>query len=168
MEAEIIKADKGYRDQIWLLYSGLILAGVLAFKYLIPKGLAHLNELGLMDLLVTLRMLYMVVLVSFIPAAVYLIRVGMRIMEHGCYPYPGRRVMFDTKVIRGETAQKRGKNLIWLGTTFLVLMTISMVFTYLRMGSWINNKEWRRFYGNPSRSALVIMSVPVENIEPLS
>jgi hypothetical protein len=34
-------------------------------------------------------------------------------------------------------------------------MIFSVVLTYFRMGGWINNKEFHKFYGPPSHSALV-------------
>jgi len=148
--AEVVKGDRTYRHMVLGLYAVVLAAGFVAVRYGLPALRAHITRLGMMDQLVALRTLFLVVLVSFSPAAVYLIVVGRRILAHGCYPYPGRRVMFDTEVMRGWRATRNGRILVTLGTVFLVLMTASMIYTYVRMTGWINSPKLRRFWGPPS------------------
>lgn len=147
---EMVKADPGYRRGVLTLYAGLVAAGFVAIKYLLPLLRLHYAGLAMMDLLVGLRTLFVVILASFMPAAAYVVHVGRKTLVYECYPYPGRKVMFDTEVVRGTKAQRRGRALVTLGTVCLILTALSMIYTYVRITGWINSPKLRRFYGAPS------------------
>jgi hypothetical protein len=158
-EADIVRADPDYRSLVWLLYVSLILAGIVAGQYVVPAWRSHLENMPMMDLLTELRTTFTLILLSFSPAALYLIHVGRRTLLLGCYPYPGRKVMFDTPVLRGDAARRRGKAFVALGTVFLVLMALSAVYTFIRMSGWIHNPMFREFYGPATR--LVRIHAPI-------
>lgn len=160
VETDIVKADRRFRDLAFLLYAVIVLAGVAFFRFGLPGIRAYFYTLGVMDALVVMRRIFILLLLSFTPAAVYLIGVGRATIRHGCFPYPGRKVMFDTRVKRGVAARKIGKAFITLGVVFLVLMVLSVVHTYFRMGGWINNELFQKFYGRPTMGTHVISSVP--------
>jgi hypothetical protein len=143
---EIVKADRAYRTAVLIAYILIIVLGFVLFKFIVPAGRAYLGTLDWYRLLQTLRWLLILVLVSFAPAAVYLLVVGRRILRHEQWPYPGRKVMFDTTVVRGEEARKRGRRLVRLAVTFLVLMVVVAVYTYFRYTAWLNSPLLGRFW----------------------
>lgn len=153
---EIIKADRTYRDLVYLLYVTIILTAILFVRYAFPAVRAHFLSMSVMDLLVALRTAFVVLLMSFIPAAIYVIRVGGLVLRHDCYPYPGRKVMFDTTVVRGAKARVMGKSLVGLGVVFLALMVISVLYTLIRYTGWINDPDMRRFWGSPTATVQVV------------
>ncbi len=136
---ETVMADKGYRAVILGVYGLTAVFGFIAIRYLIPSGLSYLRTLGWKELLQTLRLVFILLLLSFSPAAIYVIVIGRRILRHDCWPYPGRKVMFDTKVLHGEEARSRGKLMIALGTVFLVLMVASVAYVYIRYTGWLRS-----------------------------
>jgi hypothetical protein len=156
MESEVIKADKKFRDLIWLSYALLTLVIIVSVRWLIPMGMEHMSRMGWHELLVTLRWLLVVILVSPTPAAIYLIRVGMKTLEHDQYPSPGRKVMFDTVVLRGAKARGRGKALIALGTVFFVLMVLCVVYTWARYTHWLNDPIIKKYLFPDSAVVMVV------------
>lgn len=142
---DMVAADKTYRAIILGVYALIVLFGFIAFRYLIPFGLAYLRALGWKQLLQTLRLVFILLLLSFSPAAIYLIVIGRRILCHGCWPYPGRKVMFDTKVLRGDEARSRGKLMIALGTVFLVLMVACVAYVYIRYTGWLRSPLLKKY-----------------------
>ncbi|MBD3243586.1 MAG: hypothetical protein GF331_23555 [Chitinivibrionales bacterium] len=142
---EIATADKTYRAVIFVVYGLIVVFGFITYRYLIPFGLSYLRSLGWKQLLQTLRLVFILLLLSFSPAAVYVIVIGRRILRHDCWPYPGRKVMFDTKVLHGKQAQSRGRLMIALGTVFLVLMVISVTYVYVRYTGWLRSPLLKKY-----------------------
>jgi hypothetical protein len=156
MEELIIRGDTAYRKRIYLLYALLVLVGVVAVRWLVPMGLGHLRSLGMRQLLVMLRALFIVILLSFAPAAIYLIVVGRRILKHERFPYPGQRVMYDTRQMTGARARHRGRALLILGTVFLFLMVVSSVYIYVRITGWLNDPVIKRYLFNEQSEVVIV------------
>lgn len=142
---EVVKANPAYRRLVLIAYALIVAAGFVVFRFLLPMGLSYLGSLGWQQLLVTLRWVFIVMLLCFAPSALYLMYVSRQIYKHDVFPYPGRKVMFDTRVLRGEDARRRARTLMWLGVAFLVLMAISIVYVYVRYTGWLNNPMFRQY-----------------------
>jgi len=142
---EIIKADRRFRNTVLLVYAALLLLGIVAWRWLIPMGLRHLSSLGWHDWMITIRAVFSVILVVPAPAAVYCIMVGLKTLESGQYPHPGRRVMRDTAVVRGPSARRRGRALVALGVVFLVFMVVVLVYNWVRYTMWLNDPLFRKY-----------------------
>ena len=123
-------------------------------------GLGHLRSLGMRHLLVMLRALFILILVSFAPAAMYLIAVGRRIVRYRSFPYPGQRVMFDTHMVSGTKAVRRGRALLILGTTFLFLMLVSVIYVYVRITGWLNDPAIKKYLFGERTAVVLIHSNP--------
>jgi hypothetical protein len=58
---------------------------------------------------------------SLIPVAVYLAILAARIIRSGQFPYPGMKLLRDTKIVRGTRALVRGWMLAFCALSFLGL-----------------------------------------------
>ncbi len=122
MDQEILKADKQYRTRLFTAY--LIGIAVLSLCLCIglPRYLVYLHKLKIGSMLDIAEITIMVFLACFISPACYLIVAGRRIMVSKRAPWPGQKVIRDTKIIEGKKAVARGKMLFFLGILTIVML----------------------------------------------
>lgn len=130
MSGEIVKADNHYRKILFTAYLLTLLIGAAFWKWILPLVLHHLSSLPNKERFEATEAFSHTVLLLFVPAALYVISIGRKVCRYKAMPYPGMRVIHDTVVITDKKALFRGKCMIVLGTTMIVLVVISIVSTH--------------------------------------
>lgn len=104
--------------------------GVVFFKLGVPSFMRYLEQLPVKARVEAIERTVHVVLLLFIPAAIYLIIVGRKVCRSGAMPYPGMKVIHDTLVVTGRRAQMRGWSMIVLGGVMIVMVLASSIITH--------------------------------------
>lgn len=81
-------------------------------------------------------------LLLFIGPSIYLIYIGRQIKRSGEFPFPGMKVIRDTKVIVGEKALNRGRMFTILGYSSIILSisgSIRIHFTLTKLMNFMMN-----------------------------
>jgi ATP/ADP translocase len=112
MTQPIIRADRRYRKKLLILYALFVLVVILLIGWVLPWSKAYLLQLELETALTVMKVVLAVMFLSFVPAGLYVWRLGRKIMVHERFPPPGVKVMKDTKLIEGKRARVRGRVLI--------------------------------------------------------
>jgi hypothetical protein len=120
---EIIKVDKQYRKKLFIAYLLGIVTLSLGFSLGMRPFINYLNHLYFAPLMNVSEACVMLILICIIGPSCFLIYVGRRIMVSQRMPYPGQKVIHDTKVITGKKAVLRGRMLLILG---IAAITISI------------------------------------------
>ena len=131
MDNEIIKTDLSYRRKLFIAYLVAIGIGLALWRWGIPALTDYLDRLPNKERVETLELISHIFLFLFFPPAIYLIIIGRRICRYGVVPYPGMKVIRDTIVIKGKKALFRGRILVVLGITLMILALTSMAVTHL-------------------------------------
>lgn len=142
-EQRVIKADRRARMMLAVCVVVLFLIAALATS-LIPRGQSHLQG---REPIVTLRVLQgftAFIFLSVLPISGYLFWFGRRVVGSRQVPPPGTWVIFDTRVIEGERAVKRGQALMMLG----ILLAVIVLFA----GVWLPYKFGKAFAGSQRQS----------------
>lgn len=129
-EKEIVKADKSYRRKLLLSYMVAIFVGIIVWNFAIPPLLTNLENLPNKARIETKESISHLVMLSFIPVAIYVIIFGRRVCRYKAIPYPGMKVLRDTVIVTGKKAIFRGKCLIILGVVTIFLTVVSMICTH--------------------------------------
>jgi hypothetical protein len=145
MTQEIFKADRRYRKKLFTAYSlCILLLGLFAWICL-PLIMKYLDACAIPKFLNLTEICALAFLLLFIGPALFLINTGRKILRHKQVPYPGMKVIHDTKVIVGRGAVIRGRLLIALGV-FSILVALS--------GSVVTHYYFEKFrHFNPFQSA---------------
>jgi hypothetical protein len=122
MERTILKADKHYRTRLFTAYLTGIAVLSLCLSFGLPRYVAYLNKINIPNMLNLTEISVMVFLACFIVPAWYLIIVGRRIMVSKRAPYPGQKVIRNTKIIDGKKAVARGRILLLLGAFTIIIL----------------------------------------------
>jgi hypothetical protein len=110
-----VKADKRYRNTLFLVYIVLLSAGFVFFYVIFPQLIKNSHSLDSSQYYTTAQLLIIGFILAFIAPASYLIAIGKKIKKHTQFPFPGMKVIKDTKVITGKKAIALAKMLIYLG-----------------------------------------------------
>ncbi len=132
-QPDIVKADKHFRIKV--IFIVVILLGVYFGP--VAMGLAHLRDYLLSwamevpdeipNRLVLVAQGATVFRMSFIIAVgIYCIIFGKKILAYGQIPLPGRRVIFDTQIVRGDEARKKGRIFVVVGV-FVILLGLGVI-----------------------------------------
>jgi hypothetical protein len=146
MTQEIFKADRKYRKGLFTAYAlGILFLGLFAWICL-PLIVKYLDACAIPKFLNLTEICALAFLLFFIGPALFLINTGRKIIRHRQAPYPGMKVIHDTKVIVGKGAVIRGKLLVALGV-FSILVALS--------GSVVTHYYFEKFrHFNPFQSAV--------------
>lgn len=145
----IVKVDRIYRRNLFGVYILTILVGVALVKWVAPVVLCYVSNLPNKERVETLEILKHLALLLFIPPALYLIHVGKMVCTYKAMPYPGMRVIHDTKVVTGKQAIWRGRSMIALGVVLIVMVVGSIAATHLITLRFKHHPLFRAvFYGN--------------------
>ncbi len=111
---EIHRADPQLRRMVALLVIAAVVVGaaILWFFRQWLSGLAQLpTSAAYSQLISVLAWCMALACLSLFVFAVYLWRLGARVVSHAQLPIPGARLLRDTPIVRGALAQRRGR---WL------------------------------------------------------
>lgn len=122
MEREILKADKQYRTRLLTAYLVGIAVFSLCLCFGLPRYCAYLRTLKIPDMLDITEISTMIFFACFIGPACYLMVVGRRIIFSKRFPFPGQKVIRDTKIIEGKKAVRRGRMLFILGMLTIIIL----------------------------------------------
>ena len=130
MDNDIIRADPTARRYVIV---GAIVVTLISLG-LLGLGQDYLQQLrdlskdrpqeALAEIHGVLRMIFLITAVVILLFSIYLIWVGLRVIKVGQVPLPGAKVLWDTKIIRGERAQFKGKLLISVAVLILITSMI--------------------------------------------
>lgn len=124
MQPEMLPADPVYRRKLFGGYAlGLVLGVALFLLFptlLAPAALAWLRGHEPVVQVLLADSLAITFLFGFLPPCLFIIKTGRRTLAEAQYPHSGMRMIFDTRLQRGEVALKRGKGLVRLGITGIV------------------------------------------------
>jgi hypothetical protein len=118
---EIIKADKKYRNKLFLVYILCITALGLGLWLGLRPFLHYLDHLNFSPLMNVSEACIMLFLLCIIGPSCFLIYVGRKIIISRRMPYPGQKVIHDTKLLEGKKAVLRGRMLLYLGIAAIVI-----------------------------------------------
>ncbi|HMD67882.1 MAG TPA: hypothetical protein VKF42_03320 [Chitinivibrionales bacterium] len=126
MEPEIVKTDKQFRTRLFTMYLVCLAAIGLAIGFGIRPYLSYMGRVHFQELMTASEISIICLLVPLIGPSIYLIVVGRRIIRSKRMPYPGQKVIHDTKVIDGSRAIRRGRTLLWLGIVCIFFVVIGV------------------------------------------
>lgn len=148
MSVEIVKADKRYRRNLFLGYSMAILMIATLVFFALPPFLKYLRECAVLEFLRVTEICVIVFLLSFMGPAIFLMRVGGKIIRHRQVPYPGMKTIRDTKIISGNKAIIRGKILVFLALLSIVVAIAGVIASHYFF------EKFRHFRIDPSPTRL--------------
>jgi hypothetical protein len=126
-EIKIIKADYKYRKSLFIAYGAVVIGGILFFAFIAPFLIAELKRLLPHASFIISEIIVITFLLAFFGPALYLISIGKKIKQHAQFPYPGMKVIHDTKVLSGKKALLRANLLIYLGCFACALAIVSSI-----------------------------------------
>jgi N-acetylglutamate synthase-like GNAT family acetyltransferase len=122
----IVLADKALRKKAFIIVAAMIVVGALGI-YLVNSYMDSLNALFFTDPKLARIKARALVLWSLRGGGLfiavlsgYFIHIGIKIIRIGKYPWPGMRVMRDTRILRGRMARVLGYIIILLTSVLLV------------------------------------------------
>jgi hypothetical protein len=122
VDQQIIKADKHYRTKLFTAYAIGLVAISAGIGFGVPSFLKYLDSLEIPAMLNVGEITIISLLTCFIGPSAYLIIVGNRIIRSRRIPYPGQKVIRDTKVIEGKKAVFRGRLLFFFGIAAIIFL----------------------------------------------
>ena len=109
---KILKADRVYRRKLFLSYFAVICFGIVFWNFLLPVLINKLENLPNKERIEAKELIAHLILLFFIPVAIYVITIGRRVCRYETIPYPGMKVIRDTAIVTGKKAITRGRSLI--------------------------------------------------------
>jgi hypothetical protein len=128
---KIVKADKKFRFFLFVLYGTILVTGALFFKFLAPLIVCKFQGITSQTYYILGETVIIFFLLLFIVPAWWLISIGRKIKFYEQFPYPGMKVMRDTRVIEGKKAVFRGKMLVALGFLTCIVAVLSSIRVHL-------------------------------------
>jgi hypothetical protein len=145
-EKGIQKADKEYRTKYLkclFLYTGLGFAMIL---WVVPFLISFLETLKPERAIKTVVVVFIIMFLSLIPMAIYMMKLGRRILKSERFPPPGMKVIRDTVVLEGQHARYRGYLIMILSLILILLSTGFMITMPYLLNKFIEVRQ------NPSES----------------
>jgi hypothetical protein len=115
MDEAVVKVDKAFRNRLFAIYAVCIVAIASSIAFGLRPFKAYLDRLNFPQLMNATEAMVAGGLAIILGPSLYLIIVGRRIIGAQRMPYPGQKVIHDTKVISGRPAVLRGRLLLYLG-----------------------------------------------------
>jgi hypothetical protein len=141
---EIFKADHRYRKHLFISYGVGILVLTLLCLFGLPLVLRYLRSCEIPEFLLITECFAIAFLFCFIGPALFLINTGRKILFYKQAPYPGQKVIRDTKTVFGKKAMFRGRLLIILGIASIIIAIAGSIITHYKF------EKFRHF--NPFQS----------------
>lgn len=130
MAKNVVRADKNYRSKILVICALLLLLGIAFIGWLLPLGIEYLRRLDADTAILVIEMILVLIFLSVIPFAFYLLMIGRRIMKHERFTPPGMKVIRDTALIIGDKARLRGQVLVFLSVFLILIGFIGAFYTH--------------------------------------
>jgi hypothetical protein len=146
MPQEIFKADRRFRKKLFTVYAACILILGLFVWLCLPLLIKYLNACAIPKFLNLMEICVLAFLLFFIGPALFLINTGRKILLYKQVPYPGMKVIRDTKILSGKKAIFRGRLLVILGIFSIIMAIIGSI------GSHYYFEKFRHF--NPFHSTV--------------
>ncbi len=144
MDQAIIRADGDYRKKFIrrFIVISLICILILAvfIQRVLPWARGYLEALDYDTAFLVMKITIFVLFLGVLPFAVYLLRLGQRIVESQQLPPPGTKVIRDTKIIRGAKAIMRGRIVIFLSLFMICLSLIGAFYIPYKMDSLVEKQ----------------------------
>ena len=144
---EIVKVDRQYRKKLFIAYLLGIVTISLSFGLGLRPFINYLNHLYFAPLMNVSEACVMLILLCIIGPSCFLIYVGRRIIGSQRIPYPGQKVIHDTKVIMGKKAVLRGRMLLYLGVAAIIISMAGAArshYIFEKMRHFNPFAEWRK------------------------
>ncbi len=129
MNQDILRADSGYRRKIAVICGALIFLGVVFIGLVLPWAQEYLQRLDPLTALWVMKVVLIVMFLSIIPMALYLLAFGRKVLESARFPPPGVKVIKDIKIIEGEKARVRGRVLVFMSIILMILALFGVFYT---------------------------------------
>jgi hypothetical protein len=132
MPEEIFKTDRSYRKKLFIAYGTAILVLALLIMFGLPPVLRYLRACGILKFLTITEIMALAFLLGFIGPAMFLVHTGRKILFYKQVPYPGQKVIHDTKVVFGRKAIFRGRLLVFLGIASIFIAITGSIITHYK------------------------------------
>jgi hypothetical protein len=146
LESDIVRVDKRYRRNLFSAYLVIIISALIVWNFGRPPLVLYVNNLPNKQRIETIETVEHIIMLLFIPAALYLVNIGRKVCRFKAFPYPGMRVIRDTVIIRGRKALFRGRSMIVLGAIMIVMVIASMIINHYLTLHFKNNPLIRPFF----------------------
>lgn len=136
MDKDFIPADKVFRKKVILFLLVVILAAIVlephfkAYMHRVSQLSKNDPELALEKTMLLLKWSLRLVFVSLLGMGGYLILLARRTFRSGQYPPPGMRVMRDTRLRKGNQANRAAVSLIVLASFLIVTAFFFLYWPY--------------------------------------
>jgi len=124
MTDRIILADKKYRKKIFIIYFVSVVLGGILIWWGLPWAKGYIQNMEPDRALNNLIMLVRFMFLSIVPFCVYILSIGHKVLKHQQFPPPDTKVIKDTKIIEGEKALIRGRLVIAIALSLIVVCLI--------------------------------------------
>lgn len=139
MKDIIIPADKKYRRRrLIFLVLGMVIGGLI-IGYGLPGFMAAMEQAESQTAYPHFLIAILIIMfLSLIPFALYLLSIGKLIIKSERFPPPGIRVIRDTRLVVGEKAKTRGRAIIFF-SIMLIVMALWGIMTVYRLFHFMSN-----------------------------
>jgi hypothetical protein len=93
-------ADKGYRRRVLTIYVVIVLLGLVLIGWVLPLTKEYIAQLEPETASRAMKTTLVMVFLTIIPIALYILAFGRKVMQHERFPPPGVKVIKDTKIRR--------------------------------------------------------------------
>jgi hypothetical protein len=125
MTEEIVRADKQYRFRLFTAYIIVLICLVLFAWIGWPRLLQYVKDADIISILNTGEICLMIFLaLCVIPTWILFVH-GRKIIHYKQVPYPGMKVIHDTKIITGKKATRIGKLFVILSIVAIIIFAAS-------------------------------------------
>ncbi len=127
MNDNIVKADQSLRMKLifFIILTGI--AGIVIYKWGIPLLFKYLENFALEKSALIIEIILDLLILSFMPFAVYFFLIGRKILKYNRFPPPGMKVIRDAPIVQGSKARRRGVLLASVSIIFALILVV-MVF----------------------------------------
>lgn len=129
MNEGIMPADKGYRRRVLAIYVVIVLLGLVLIGWVLPLTKEYIDQLEPETATSAMKTTLILVFLTIVPIALYILAFGRKVMQHERFPPPGVKVIRDTKIIEGKKARARGRVLVVLSLVLIFLGVIGALYT---------------------------------------
>jgi peptidoglycan biosynthesis protein MviN/MurJ (putative lipid II flippase) len=133
-------ADKGYRRRVLTIYVVIVLLGLVLIGWVLPLTKEYIAQLEPETASRAMKTTLVMVFLTIIPIALYILAFGRKVMQHERFPPPGVKVIKDTKIIEGKKARARGRVLVVLSLVLIFLGVIGALYTPFMLNKVKNPK----------------------------
>jgi len=141
MNEKIIPANRTYRRTVLIIYVVLVVIGVVLIGWVLPRSQDYLEGLEAQKALGILKVALVVLFLSILPLAAYLLAVGRKMMKTERFPPPGMKVISDTKVVEGEKVKFRGQVMVVLSLVLIFLGLLGALYSSSLIDQLANGVE---------------------------